>query len=283
MKTGVIGLGAMGHGMAMNFHKNGYLHAVWNRTTAKAEQLARQTGALLADSPTHLATECELIIVCVSRDADVLEMVNAVAEGIRSDSVVVDTSTVSSETAKQAAHILAKKDAHFLDCPVSGGSEGAKNGTLSVMAGGSEFVLDHVRATLDAIASRIVYIGPTGSGQACKAVNQIVCAGLYEAVAEGLSFGTKMGLDMDRVIDAISAGAASNWVLHNRSNNMLTGHYPPGFKVNLHLKDLNICQQMARNAGIEHLPVTEITMHDYEKLIEMGYGEEDTSAVYRLK
>jgi 3-hydroxyisobutyrate dehydrogenase len=283
MKTGVIGLGAMGAGMANNFHKAGVLHAVWNRTTSKAEDLAAQTNALLCESPEQLAAECELIIVCVSRDNDVIEMVKRIASSIKTDAIVVDTSTVSSDTAIQAAAILEKAGAYFLDCPVSGGSEGAVNGTLAMMVGGDEKILDKALGNLDAITKSIVHIGPTGSGQACKAVNQIICAGLYETVAEALSFGMAAGLDMEKVVNVVSGGAAANWVLDNRSNFMLNNNYPPGFKVNLHLKDLNICQQMAKDMGIESMPITEQTMRDYEELIKQGFSEEDVSSVFRLK
>jgi 3-hydroxyisobutyrate dehydrogenase len=283
MKTGVIGLGAMGAGMANNLHKAGHLHAVWNRTRSKAEDLAGKTNALLCDSPEQLAGESELIIVCVSKDEDVLEMVNKIASTVGRDAIVVDTSTVSSDTARQAAEILQKANAHFLDCPVSGGSEGAVNGTLAMMVGGDEEILERARTTLDAITKSIVHIGPTGSGQACKAVNQIICAGLYETVAEALSFGMAAGLDMEKVVNVVSGGAAANWVLDNRSSFMLNNSYPPGFKVNLHLKDLNICKQMARDMGIESMPITKQAMGDYEELIKRGFSEEDVSSVFRLK
>lgn len=283
MKTGVIGLGAMGAGMAMNFHRAGHLHAVWNRTTSKAETIARESGAQLCDSPGQLAQSCELIVICVSRDDDVLDMVERVATTINSDAIVVDTSTVSSETAQTASRMLQAKNAHFLDCPVSGGSEGAVNGTLAMMVGGEESVLQRARNTLDAITRSIVHIGPCGSGQACKAVNQIICAGLYETVAEALAFGKAAGLNMDKVVEVVSGGAAANWVLDNRSSFMLGQNYPPGFKVALHLKDLNICQAMAKSMGIESLPVAEIAMADYEELIKQGYADEDVSSVFRLK
>lgn len=283
MKTGVIGLGAMGTGMAMNFHKAGLLHAVWNRTASKAEKVAQQTDALLCDSPEQLAAGCELITICVSRDNDVIEMIERVAGAAHANAIVVDTSTVSSDTAKQAALILKEAKVHFLDCPVSGGSEGAVNGTLAMMAGGDETILERARSSLDAITKSIVHIGPTGSGQACKAVNQIICAGLYETVAEALSFGRAAGLDMEKVVKVVSGGAAGNWVLDNRSSFMLNNSYPPGFKVNLHLKDLNICKQMANAMGIAELPITEQTMRDYAELIEQGYSEEDVSSVFRLK
>jgi len=283
MKTGVIGLGAMGAGMANNFHQAGVLHAVWNRTSSKAEALAAQTNCLLCESPEQLAAECELIIICVSRDEDVMEMVERVAASVAADTIVVDTSTVSSDTAIKAAALLDKAGAYFLDCPVSGGSEGAVKGMLAMMVGGDEKILARARGNLDAITKSIVHIGPTGSGQACKAVNQIICAGLYETVAEALSFGVAAGLDMGKVVEVVSGGAAANWVLDNRSSFMLNDNYPPGFKVNLHLKDLNICKQMAKDMGIENMPITEQAMQDYEKLIDQGFGEEDTSSVFRLK
>ncbi len=283
MKTGVIGLGAMGTGMAMNFHKAGLLHAVWNRTVSKADAVVKQTRARLCDTPEQLAGECELIIICVSRDQDVLEMIERVATRVKPGAIVADTSTVSSATAVQAASMLDKAKAHFLDCPVSGGSEGAVNGTLAMMVGGDETILDRARSHLAAITKSIVHIGPTGSGQACKAVNQIICAGLYETVAEALAFGKAAGLDMEKVVQVVSAGAASNWVLDNRSSFMLNNSYPPGFKVNLHLKDLNICKQMANAMGITDMPITEQTMDDYARLIEQGFSEEDVSSVFRLK
>ena len=205
MKTGVIGLGAMGLGMADNLNKHGKLHTVWNRTRSKAEQYAKDKNITVADSPETLAAECNLIITCVSRDQDVLEMVNAIAKGIQKEAIVVDTSTVSSETAKQAAAILNKKNAYFLDCPVSGGVEGAKRGTLAMMVGGVEPVLDR--------ASNIAYIGPVGNGQACKAVNQLMAAGINQAVTEALAFGQAMNLDMEKVVDIVSTGAAGNWFL----------------------------------------------------------------------
>ncbi len=174
MKTGIIGLGAMGAHMARNLARHGLLHAVWNRTREKATALAGETGAIDADSPADLAAACELIITCVSRDEDVLQVIGDLATSIRPDSVVADTSTVSAETAMRAADILAARSAHFLDCPVSGGVEGARNASLAMMVGGDTAVLDKVRPALAALAGNILHIGPTGSGQACKAVNQFM-------------------------------------------------------------------------------------------------------------
>lgn len=279
MKVGVIGIGAMGAGMAVNFHKAGHLFRIWNRTPEKARAVADQTGVTVAASPEALAAECELVITCVSRDADVLEMMERMAPSLAEGKVVVDTSTTSSDTAREAAAILSRHDARFFDAPVSGGVEGARNGTLAMMVGGDGRELERLRPVLQAIAKNIVHIGPVGSGQACKAVNQIMCAGINQAVTEALAFGEAMQLDMDRVIDVVATGAAGNWFLQHRGKTMLAGTYNPGFKVSLHHKDLKICADMAAAP----LPLCDMTLSHYQRLMEAGHGDEDISALYRLK
>lgn len=283
MKSGVIGLGAMGAGMAVNLHRAGYLHKVWNRTVSKAEELANETGVDVSDSIQSLASECDIVIVCVSRDADVLEVVRKLAETAPPGMIVVDTSTVSSDTAIEAANVLKANGIHFLDCPVSGGVEGARNGTLSMMVGGDESKLEKARDVLSSFSGNIVHIGATGTGQACKAVNQIMCAGINQAVTEALAFGEGMGLDMGRVLDVVTKGAAGNWFLEHRGRTMLAGSYEAGFKVELHHKDLDICMRMARSKPRTRVPLVEQTIADYEKLIEEGYGAEDISSLYRLR
>jgi len=283
MKTGVIGLGAMGAYMALNFHKAGSLHRVWNRSREKADAIGNETGVEIADSPEQLAEECELIITCVSRDEDVLSVIKRISATIKPETIVVDTSTVAADTAKQAAEILQKHGAHLLDCPVSGGVEGAKNGTLAMMVGGDEAVLELARPTLNAIAGNIAYIGPTGNGQACKAVNQLMAAGINQAVTEALAFGEFMGLDMDKVVDIVATGAAGNWFLDHRGKTMLADTYAPGFKLSLHHKDLEICQTMLKNACDASLPMIEMTLIHYQRLMKQGFGEEDISALFRLK
>ena len=283
MKTGVIGLGAMGSGMALNLHKAGHLHGVWNRTRGKAQEIAEQTGTVLFQSPAELASGCELILLCVSRDADVLGMVEQVAPTAAAGTIVVDTSTVSSATAQRAAGVLAEKNVVFLDCPVSGGVEGARNGTLAMMAGGDAEVLARAEETLRAIAATVTLIGPTGSGQACKAVNQIMCAGVNQAVTEALAFGEAMGLDMNKVVDVVAKGAAGNWFLDHRGKTMLVDDNDTGFKLNLHHKDLSICKAMLEGLDSVSLPLVDTTLRQYEQLMEQGYGDEDISALYRLK
>ena len=285
MKAGVIGLGAMGANMARNLAKAGHLVTVYNRTLSTAEAVAKECSSQLSTSPAELAEQCELIIICVSRDADVLEMVNAIKASVKPDSIVIDTSTVSAETAKQAASILEEVGVHFLDCPVSGGVEGAKNGTLAIMVGGDEAILEKARSTMDAIAGNIVHIGPSGSGQATKAVNQIMVAGINQAVTEALAFGEAMQLPMDKVVDILSTGAAGNWFLDHRGKTMLAGTFEPGFKMALHYKDLGICQSMTQSISDNALPIIEMTLLHYQQLLgeNEAYGDEDISTLFRLK
>jgi 3-hydroxyisobutyrate dehydrogenase len=201
---------------------------------------------------------------------------------IKPGSVVVDMSTVSSATAITAASMLAEKQAAFLDAPVSGGVEGAKKGTLAMMAGGDAAVLEKIRPVLAAMTGRILHMGKTGAGQATKAANQIMAAGINQAVTEALAFAEIQGLPMDKVIDVISGGAAGNWFLQHRGLTMTNGIFAPGFKLALHHKDLKICQAMAAAAGFP-APLTDMTAADYQQLMAQGYGEEDISALYRLK
>ena len=277
MKAGMIGLGAMGLGMARNLAKAGYLTAVYNRTATKTAEF----NVPAFDLPEALAAEVDIVLICVSADQDVLNVVEAIALTIKPGSIVVDMSTVSSETAKKAAVYLAEKQVAFLDAPVSGGVEGAKNGTLVMMVGGDTDALEQARPILEAMSARIIHMGPTGSGQATKAVNQIMCAGINQAVTEALSFAQAQGLSMDKVIDVISGGAAGNWFLQHRGSTMTQGTFAPGFKLALHHKDLKICQEMAAQAGVP-IPLADMTVADYEWLMAEGYGDEDISALYRL-
>jgi 3-hydroxyisobutyrate dehydrogenase len=278
MKAGMIGLGAMGLGMARNLAKAGYLTAVYNRNAAKTAEFKVAAFSL----PEALAAEVDIVLICVTADQDVLNIVKAIANTIKPGSIVVDMSTVSSDTAKKAAACLAEKQVAFLDAPVSGGVEGAKNGTLAMMVGGNAVALEKARPVLESIAGRILHMGATGSGQATKAVNQIMCAGINQAVTEALAFAQAQGLAMDKVIDVISGGASGNWFLQHRGSTMTQGTFAPGFKLALHHKDLKICQAMAAQTGVS-IPLTDRTVTDYEQLMLEGYGDEDISALYRLK
>ncbi|MDP3878300.1 MAG: NAD(P)-dependent oxidoreductase [Methylobacter sp.] len=282
MKTGMIGLGAMGVGMARNLAKAGYLTGVYNRSTSTAQNLAEELKVAVFTHPEELAANVELVLLCVSADSDVLAVVEKLLKTIKPGTIVVDMSTVSSATAQQAAALLAEKQAAFLDAPVSGGVEGAKNGTLAMMVGGDAATLEKVRPILEAMTARIMHIGASGAGQATKAVNQIMGAGINQAVTEALAFAEKQGLPLDKVIDVISGGASGNWFLQHRGATMTEGHFAPGFKLALHHKDLLICQQMAQQVGASSTLVDK-TLADYEQLMAQGYGDEDISALYRLK
>ena len=282
MKTGVIGLGAMGGPMARNLHRAGHLSSVWNRTPDKAQLLDEELGVVAAASPPELAQNCELIILSVSADVDVLAVIDALMPGLRSGSVVLDTSTVSRETAVRAADRLSTVDVAFLDAPVSGGIEGARNGNLAMMIGGDAGVLERVRPVLESIAGRIAHMGPVGAGQATKAVNQVMAAGINQAVTEALAFAQSLELPLDRVIEVVGSGAAGNWFLNHRGPTMTQGRFEPGFRVALHHKDLVICQQMASEFDVA-MPLVEMTLVHYRRLMETGHGDEDISALFREK
>lgn len=282
MKAGFLGLGAMGRPMALNLHRAGLLSAVWNRNAAKAADLAAATGCRQAPDPSDLATDCDAVVLCVSGDADVLEMIEALRPGLNPGAVVIDCSTVSAATASRAAETLAASDIGFLDCPVSGGTEGAVAGSLSIMVGGDPGDLERVRPILEAMGKTVVHMGSTGAGQAAKATNQIMVAGINQAVTEALAFAKAHGLQMDRLIPALESGAAANWFLSHRGPTMVRGEYPLGFKIELHKKDLEICAAMAAHFDTR-LPIVEMTLLHYRRLLEQQHDAEDISALYRLK
>lgn len=281
MKVGLIGLGAMGAPMARHIHGTGLLTAVGNRTQAKADAMAAELSVRSARSAANFA-DCDLVVLCVSLDADVLENVAALAEVLKPGAVVIDHSTVAVETARRCAAMLGAHNIAFLDAPVSGGVEGARNGKLSVMVGGNSEALDNVRPIIESYAARVTHMGASGAGQAAKAVNQVLVAGINEAVSEGLALGEKLGLNPDKLLPTLLAGAASNWFLEKRGATMLRDEFTPGFKCAHMLKDLRIVQSIARDCGLR-LPTVEQAVADYAELIEHGQGEADTSALITLK
>src|SRR5688572_23056911 len=272
----------MGLGMARNLHKHGLLSAVWNRTAEKATALAQETGCTAASKPADLAELCDVIVTCVSADADVLAVIDELLPAIKRDTIVIDCSTISADMARTAAHRLHKAGAQFLDAPVSGGTEGARDGTLAIMVGGDEQAFERARPVLQAIGKTVTHFGASGSGQAAKATNQIMCAGVIQAVAEAMAFAKSEDLPLDRLIDTLGKGAGSSWYFVNRAPNILRDSYPPGFRVKLHEKDLKICRAMAARHGVQ-LPLIEMTLVHYRRLIEQGHGDEDISTLFRLK
>ena len=282
MNVGFIGLGTMGQHMARNLHRAGLLTGVWNRTTARSEAMAAETGCRIFATPAALAADSDFIFTCVSADDDLLSVVEALVPGLRKGAIVADCSTVAADTARKAAARLAIVGAAFLDCPVSGGVEGAKNATLAIMCGGEPAVFERAKQALAALGKTVALLGPTGAGQATKATNQILCAGVIQVVAEAMAFAQAEGLPLDQVIDVLGKGAGSSWYFVHRAPFMARGEYPAGFRVRLHAKDLRICRDMAARHGAT-LPVVEATLADYQRLLETGHGEEDISTIFRLK
>jgi len=282
MHVGFIGLGAMGSHMARNLHRAGLLSGVWNRTPEKARALAAELGVAAPSTPAELAAGADAVVLCVSADQDVLDVVGALAPGLASGAIVIDCSTISADTARSCADMLKSRQAQFLDCPVSGGVEGARDATLAIMVGGAAEAFERARPVLAAMGKTITHFGPTGSGQAAKATNQIMCAGIIEAVSEAMAFAKAQSLPLDRVVETLGKGAGSSWYFVHRAPNMVRGSYPAGFRVRLHAKDLGICRDMAARFGVT-LPVVERMLDEYAELVARGYGDEDISATYRLK
>ncbi len=281
MSTGFIGLGAMGAPMARNLHRAGLLGAVWNRSTDKARSLATELGVREAPSVLALARTSETLVLCVSADNDLLQVIAALAPAMRQGLLIIDCSTVSANAARAAGRICAARGAEFLDAPVSGGVEGAAKGTLAIMVGGEAAALERAMLVLQAMGKTITHFGPQGAGQAAKATNQIMVAGIIRAVAEGLAFAAAQGIPLDKTIATLSQGAGGSWYLANRGPFMERGAYPAGFRVRLHEKDLKICQAMAAASGAT-LPVVEAALRDYAQLIAAGHGDEDVSSIFRL-
>jgi 3-hydroxyisobutyrate dehydrogenase len=281
MKVAFIGLGTMGAPMAFNILKAGHEVTVNNRTRAKEAPLA-EAGARRATSPKEASKGAEIIIICVSDTPDVEKIIlgeDGVIGGAKQGAIVIDMSTISPTATIRMAEALGKKGIKMLDAPVSGGSEGAQKGTLSIMVGGNTADLEKSEPVLRALG-KTTHIGAIGAGQMTKAINQIVIAGTYWSVAEGIALGLKAGLDMEKVVQAVGGGAAGSWVMNNRSENMIKNNYPLGFKVKLHRKDLNIALNVARELGVT-LPFSAYIEQVETGLITRGHGDEDISVIAR--
>jgi 3-hydroxyisobutyrate dehydrogenase len=282
MKIAFIGMGTMGAAMAVNILKAGYDLTVHNRTREKETEAAK-AGAKRSASPKEAAHEADIIITCVSDTPDVEGVIcgdEGVIHGAQPGAIVIDMSTISPAVTRTIADALAKKGINMLDAPVSGGSEGARKGTLAIMVGGNAQGFKKAAPVLEAMGTTIIHVGPVGAGQITKAINQIVIAGVYQSVAEGMALGLKAGLDMEKVIKVVGGGAAGSWIMDNRAGFMVNNHYPLGFKVTLHRKDLNIALNAARQLGVT-LPVAAYVEQVENGLIARGHGNEDVSAIAR--
>lgn len=290
MKVAFIGLGTMGAPMALNLLQAGHDVTVHNRTRSKEADLVKagkrlqgSGHAIAAPTPQAAAANVDIIITCVSDSPDVETIIlgeTGIIHGAKPGSLVIDMSTISPSVTRHIAQQLGTNDIRMLDAPVSGGSEGAQKGTLSIMIGGHAEDVEMAKPVLSAMGSTLTHVGPIGAGQITKAINQIIVAGTYWSVAEGMSLGIKAGLDMDKVVQAVGSGAAASWGLTNRSSNMINNDYPLGFRVRLHQKDLKIALDTARELNLP-LPVAAYVEQIENGLIAQGHGDEDVSAIAR--
>jgi 3-hydroxyisobutyrate dehydrogenase len=282
MKAAFIGLGTMGAAMALNLLKAGHELTVYNRAREKEATLAK-AGAGRASSPAEAAAAADVVVTCVSDTPDVKEVIlgdRGVIHGAKRGTIVVDMSTISPSATRCIAETLGKKNIKMIDAPVSGGSEGARLGTLAIMVGGEVADVKKAMPVLKAMGKTITHVGPIGAGQVTKAINQIIIAGTYLSVAEGVTLGIKAGLNMEKVIEAIRGGAAGSWILDNRAANVVKNKYPLGFRVRLHRKDLGIALEAAKELGVT-LPCGALVEQIENGLMAQGYGDEDVSAIGR--
>jgi 3-hydroxyisobutyrate dehydrogenase len=282
LKTGVIGLGAMGAPMARHLADKGYLLGMWNRTADKAAVLANELGSWHAGSPAELASRCDVLLTCVSADPDLEAVVDSSMPGLRAGCVLVDTSTVSPTTTVALAAKLTEIGVEYVDAPVSGGVEGAINGRLVAMVGAELTTFSRIKPVIEAFSASVTHMGPVGSGQATKAVNQVIVSGVAEAVCEALALAEKLNLPRERLLSVLSSGAADGWFLRHRGLSMLEGRFEKGFKQSLLLKDLRIVHALARELDIS-MPVVESAIGDYAELVDRGEGNNDISGLIRLK
>jgi 3-hydroxyisobutyrate dehydrogenase len=282
-RIGFLGLGTMGAAMAANLARAGFEVTAWNRSPGRAPELD-DLGVKRSGTPADVARDVDALVVCVSDTPDVAAVLfgpDGVADGARDGLLVIDCSTISPSDTRDFAARLRERGVALVDAPVSGGSEGAQKGTLTIFCGGEAADVERARPILEAMGKTITHVGPSGAGQAVKAVNQVILAGTYLGVAEGIVLASKAGLDVRQVVEALGGGAAQSWVLANRSERMRVNDYPLGFKVALHRKDLGIALGLAEEMGA-NLPVAELAAEFETELIGRGHADDDMSALARV-
>jgi len=277
-----LGLGVMGYPMAAHLkNKGGHDVTVYNRTGAKAERWVAEHGGRFAATPAEAARDKDFVFSCVGNDDD-LRSVTIGPEGafrsMKKGAVFIDNTTASAEVARELGVHADKAGFSFLDAPVSGGQAGAENGVLTVMVGGEQAAFDRARPVIESFARMVGLMGPAGAGQLTKMINQIAIAGLVQGLAEGIHFGKKAGLDIEKVVDVISKGAAGSWQMENRHKTMNEGKYDFGFAVDWMRKDLGICLDEADRNGAK-LPVTALIDQFYKDVQDMGGNRWDTSSL----
>jgi 3-hydroxyisobutyrate dehydrogenase len=283
-KVAFIGLGVMGYPMAGHLSRGGHEVTVFNRTRSKVDSWLDEHDGACAPTPRLAATAAEVVFGCVGNDDDlraVTQGPTGAFAGMAPGSVYVDHSTTSDAVARELAELGAEGGIEFIDAPVSGGQSGAEKGMLTVMCGGRECSFEQVRPFIDCYARACVLMGPTGTGQLTKMVNQVCIAGLLQGLAEGLNFGMAAGLDMEKVIAVLSKGAAQSWQMDNRASTMLAGEFDFGFAVDWMRKDLGIVLDCARRNGAQ-LPLTTIVDQFYGRLQDRGANRCDTSSLITL-
>lgn len=280
--VGFVGLGIMGRGMARNILRAGFPLTVWNRTAARMAELVTE-GAAAAQSPADCARQSNIIITCVSDTPDVEQVIlgeNGVIHAAAPGSLVIDMSTISPQTTQQIAAALREKEIHMLDAPISGGSEGAAKGTLSIMVGGEAAQVKRAMPVFEVMGKKITHVGGAGAGQMVKLVNQIVVVGNMLAVAEGLLFAQAGDLDLAKTIEAIAGGAAGSWMLSNRGTQAIVRDWRPGFTIDLQQKDLKLVLNAAAEMGVPLLG-TSLIHNLYRSLQARGLGDEGNHALIK--
>ena len=283
-KIAFIGLGVMGYPMAGHLAKAGHDVTVYNRTTAKAEAWAKEHGGSFAETPAAAAEGCDIVFACVGNDDDLRSVTfgeDGIIAGMDEGAIFVDHTTASADVAREIYAAAKEQDKRFLDGPVSGGQAGAENGQLTIMLGGDEDAFNATSDVMKAYGKAVTLMGEAGAGQLTKMVNQICIAGLLQGLSEGLNFADKAGLDVKRVVDVISKGAAQSWQMENRAYTMADDKFDFGFAVDWMRKDLGICMAEAKNNG-SALPVTTTVAGYYDKIAERGGNRWDTSSLIRL-
>ncbi len=280
--VGFVGLGIMGRGMARNLLQAGFELRVWNRTRSRMDELVA-AAAVAADSPAELASQCDIIIVCVSDTPDVQAVIlgeNGIIHGAQSGALVIDTSTISPRATREIADRLAQRELYMLDAPISGGSEGAAKGTLSIMVGGESAQMERAMPVFSAMGEKITHVGGTGAGQMVKLVNQILVVGNALAMCEALVFAQAGGLDLEKTLAAVSDGAAGSWMLTMRGPQILERDWSPGFTIDLQQKDVRLALVAADELGVP-VPITSMAFHYYRALQAQGLGGDGNHALIK--
>ncbi len=282
MNVGFIGLGIMGSGMAQNLLGAGLDVTVWNRTADRMTPLV-EAGAKPAASAAEVAANSDIVVICVSNTADVEAVIlgdNGVLEGAQPGTLVIDCSTISPQATQALAETLASHELHMLDAPVSGGSEGAANGTLSIMIGGDADQVERAQPVFEAMGKTITHVGGHGAGQTAKLVNQVLVVSTMQGMAEALMLASAGGLDLERTLAAVSGGAAGSWTLSNRGPQVIARDWRPGFTIDLQMKDLRLVLDAADDLGVP-LPSTAIVFQLMRTLQEQGLGGEGNHALVK--